>query len=160
MLDDLFVSKEAVDKYMVAYEAKVREKEEEEEEEDSEEDDDDDSEDEDDTEDDSEDEDDSDSEDEDNSEDDSDSEEEEDTPVKIINSDQQILQIQQDLQQSTIKQFVLHKINKKYPMGLMMFSFRNIFRNLLRKGSFRIVEPMYRCVLQVLALLSLVDQLV
>ena len=147
MLDDLFVSKEAVDKYM---EAKVREKEEEEEEEDNEdsedEDEDDDSEDEDDTEDDS--------------EDDSDSEEEEDTPVKIINSDQQILQIQQDLQQSTIKQFVLHKINKKYPMGLMMFSFRNIFRNLLRKGSFRIVEPMYRCVLQVLALLSLVDQLV
>ena len=150
MLDDLFVSKEAVDKYMVAYEAKVRDKEEEEEEEDNEdsedEDEDDDSEDEDDTEDDS--------------EDDSDSEEEEDTPVKIINSDQQILQIQQDLQQSTIKQFVLHKINKKYPMGLMMFSFRNIFRNLLRKGSFRIVEPMYRCVLQVLALLSLVDQLV
>ena len=143
MLDDLFVSKEAVDKYMVAYEAKVREKEEEEEEEED-----------DDTED----------EDEDNSEDDSDSdsdsEEEEDTPVKIINSDQQILQIQQDLQQSTIKQFVLHKINKKYPMGLMMFSFRNIFRNLLRKGSFRIVEPMYRCVLQVLTLLSLVDQLV
>lgn len=145
MLDDLFVSKEAVDKYMVAYEAKVREKEEEEEEEDSE-DDDDDSEDEDDNEDDS--------------DSDSDSEEEEDTPVKIINSDQQILQIQQDLQQSTIKQFVLHKINKKYPMGLMMFSFRNIFRNLLRKGSFRIVEPMYRCVLQVLTLLSLVDQLV
>lgn len=144
MLDDLFVSKEAVDKYMVAYEAKVREKEEEEEE-DSEEDNDD-SEDEDDTEDDS--------------DSDSDSEEEEDTPVKIINSDQQILQIQQDLQQSTIKQFVLHKINKKYPMGLMMFSFRNIFRNLLRKGSFRIVEPMYRCVLQVLTLLSLVDQLV
>ena len=143
LLDDLFVSKEAVDKYMVAYEAKVREKEEEEE--DSEEDNDD-SEDEDDTEDDS--------------DSDSDSEEEEDTPVKIINSDQQILQIQQDLQQSTIKQFVLHKINKKYPMGLMMFSFRNIFRNLLRKGSFRIVEPMYRCVLQVLTLLSLVDQLV
>ena len=157
MLDDLFVSKEAVDKYMVAYEAKVREKEEEEEEEEDNEDEDDeedseedndDSEDEDDTEEDS------------DSDSDSDSEEEEDTPVKIINSDQQILQIQQDLQQSTIKQFVLHKINKKYPMGLMMFSFRNIFRNLLRKGSFRIVEPMYRCVLQVLALLSLVDQLV
>ena len=148
MLDDLFVSKEAVDKYMVAYEAKVREKEEEEEEDNEENSEDDDSEDEDDTEDDS------------DSDSDSDSEEEEDTPVKIINSDQQILQIQQDLQQSTIKQFVLHKINKKYPMGLMMFSFRNIFRNLLRKGSFRIVEPMYRCVLQVLTLLSLVDQLV
>ena len=147
MLDDLFVSKEAVDKYMVAYEAKVREKEEEEEEEEEEEDEDDEEED-DDTEEDS------------DSDSDSDSEEEEDTPVKIINSDQQILQIQQDLQQSTIKQFVLHKINKKYPMGLMMFSFRNIFRNLLRKGSFRIVEPMYRCVLQVLTLLSLVDQLV
>ena len=144
MLDDLFVSKEAVDKYMVAYEAKVREKEEDNEENSE----DDDSEDEDDTEEDS------------DSDSDSDSEEEEDTPVKIINSDQQILQIQQDLQQSTIKQFVLHKINKKYPMGLMMFSFRNIFRNLLRKGSFRIVEPMYRCVLQVLTLLSLVDQLV
>lgn len=151
MLDDLFVSKEAVDKYMVAYEAKVREKEEEEEEEEEGEDEDDEEED-DDTEDDTEEDSDSDS--------DSDSEEEEDTPVKIINSDQQILQIQQDLQQSTIKQFVLHKINKKYPMGLMMFSFRNIFRNLLRKGSFRIVEPMYRCVLQVLTLLSLVDQLV
>lgn len=148
MLDDLFVSKEAVDKYMVAYEAKVREKEEEEEEDNEENSEDDDSEDEDDTEEDS------------DSDSDSDSEEEEDTPVKIINSDQQILQIQQDLQQSTIKQFVLHKINKKYPMGLMMFSFRNIFRNLLRKGSFRIVEPMYRCVLQVLTLLSLVDQLV
>lgn len=148
MLDDLFVSKEAVDKYMVAYEAKMREKEEEEEEDNEENSEDDDSEDEDDTEDDS------------DSDSDSDSEEEEDTPVKIINSDQQILQIQQDLQQSTIKQFVLHKINKKYPMGLMMFSFRNIFRNLLRKGSFRIVEPMYRCVLQVLTLLSLVDQLV
>lgn len=144
MLDDLFVSKEAVDKYMVAYEAKVREKEEEEDNEENSEDD----EEEDDTEEDS------------DSDSDSDSEEEEDTPVKIINSDQQILQIQQDLQQSTIKQFVLHKINKKYPMGLMMFSFRNIFRNLLRKGSFRIVEPMYRCVLQVLTLLSLVDQLV
>ena len=143
MLDDLFVSKEAVDKYMVAYEAKVREKEEEEEEDNEENSEDDDSEDEDDTEEDS------------DSDSDSDSEEEEDTPVKIINSDQQILQIQQDLQQSTIKQFVLHKINKKYPMGLMMFSFRNIFRNLLRKGSFRIVEPMYRCVLQVLTLLSL-----
>ena len=140
MLDDLFVSKEAVDKYMVAYEAKVREKEEEEEE-DNEENSEDDEEEDDDTEEDS--------------DSDSDSEEEEDTPVKIINSDQQILQIQQDLQQSTIKQFVLHKINKKYPMGLMMFSFRNIFRNLLRKGSFRIVEPMYRCVLQVLTLLSL-----
>ena len=136
---------------MVAYEAKVREKEEEEEEEEEGEDEDDEEED-DDTEDDTEEDSDSDS--------DSDSEEEEDTPVKIINSDQQILQIQQDLQQSTIKQFVLHKINKKYPMGLMMFSFRNIFRNLLRKGSFRIVEPMYRCVLQVLTLLSLVDQLV
>lgn len=148
LLDDLFVSKEAVDKYMVAYEAKVREKEEEEEEDNEENSEDDDSEDEDDTEEDS------------DSDSDSDSEEEEDTPVKIINSDQQILQIQQDLQQSTIKQFVLHKINKKYPMGLMMFSFRNIFRNLLRKGSFRIVEPMYRCVLQVLTLLSLVDQLV
>lgn len=147
MLDDLFVSKEAVDKYMVAYEAKVREKEEEEEE-DNEENSEDDEEEDDDTEEDS------------DSDSDSDSEEEEDTPVKIINSDQQILQIQQDLQQSTIKQFVLHKINKKYPMGLMMFSFRNIFRNLLRKGSFRIVEPMYRCVLQVLTLLSLVDQLV
>lgn len=146
MLDDLFVSKEAVDKYMVAYEAKVREKEEEEEEDNEENSEDD--EEEDDTEEDS------------DSDSDSDSEEEEDTPVKIINSDQQILQIQQDLQQSTIKQFVLHKINKKYPMGLMMFSFRNIFRNLLRKGSFRIVEPMYRCVLQVLTLLSLVDQLV
>lgn len=148
MLDDLFVSKEAVDKYMVAYEAKVREKEEEEEEDNEENSEDDDSEDEDDTDEDS------------DSDSDSDSEEEEDTPIKIINSDQQILQIQQDLQQSTIKQFVLHKINKKYPMGLMMFSFRNIFRNLLRKGSFRIVEPMYRCVLQVLTLLSLVDQLV
>ncbi len=147
LLDDLFVSKEAVDKYMVAYEAKVREKEEEEEE-DNEENSEDDEEEDDDTEEDS------------DSDSDSDSEEEEDTPVKIINSDQQILQIQQDLQQSTIKQFVLHKINKKYPMGLMMFSFRNIFRNLLRKGSFRIVEPMYRCVLQVLTLLSLVDQLV
>ena len=132
---------------MVAYEAKVREKEEEEEE-DNEENSEDDEEEDDDTEEDS------------DSDSDSDSEEEEDTPVKIINSDQQILQIQQDLQQSTIKQFVLHKINKKYPMGLMMFSFRNIFRNLLRKGSFRIVEPMYRCVLQVLTLLSLVDQLV
>ena len=131
---------------MVAYEAKVREKEEEEEEDNEENSEDD--EEEDDTEEDS------------DSDSDSDSEEEEDTPVKIINSDQQILQIQQDLQQSTIKQFVLHKINKKYPMGLMMFSFRNIFRNLLRKGSFRIVEPMYRCVLQVLTLLSLVDQLV
>ena len=145
MLDDLFVSKEAVDKYMVAYEAKVREKEEDNEENSEE---DNDEEEDDDTEEDS------------DSDSDSDSEEEEDTPVKIINSDQQILQIQQDLQQSTIKQFVLHKINKKYPMGLMMFSFRNIFRNLLRKGSFRIVEPMYRCVLQVLTLLSLVDQLV
>ena len=81
MLDDLFVSKEAVDKYMVAYEAKVREKEEDNEENSEE---DNDEEEDDDTEEDS------------DSDSDSDSEEEEDTPVKIINSDQQILQIQQD----------------------------------------------------------------